>query len=145
MTFDEMIAQREQESREFYKKYENNPEKLTADLNKAIQALEKNGYIVRTYDNYKFGKRSETLPVAYEIMHSDYSTVYGCGTCDAEQVIHFANNKCKDKVDNAATKAEEITPLYGADQEKEQEYDQIYNEGGEGYNPYRIGSAHTYD
>ena len=26
----------------------------------------------------------------------------------------------------------------------EREYDMMYNEGGEGYNPYRDGSAHNY-
>lgn len=143
MTFDKMIAQRERESREFCKKYENNPEKLAADLDKAIQALKKSGYIVRVYENYEFGKRSETLPIAYEIMHSDHSTVYGYGTCDAEQVIRFAAETCKAEVQSAETA--KLAPLYGADQEKEREYDQTYNEGGEGYNPYRIGSAHTYD
>lgn len=144
-TFEEMIARREREAREFAERYANDPEKLAADLNKAIQALEKNGYIVRAYENCEFGKRSETLPVAYEIMHSDYSTVYGYGTCSAEQVMRFAAENCEDGAQNAETaEAAEPAPLYGADQGKEREYDQAYNDGGEGYNPYRIGSAHTY-
>lgn len=146
-TFEEMIARREREDREFAERYANDPEKLAADLNKAIQALEKNGYIVRAYENCEFGKRSETLPVAYEIMHSDYSTVYGYGTCDAEQVMRFAANACNvatDADNDADAETAEPAPLYGEDQDKEREYDQAYNEGGEGYNPYRIGSAHTY-
>lgn len=131
-TFDEMIARREREAREFEARYANDPEKLDADLNKAIQALEKSGYIVRAYDNQ----------AAYEIMHSDCSTVYGYGTCSAEQVMRFAAETCEAEVLNA--EPVELAPLYGADQAKEREYDQVYNEGGEGYNPYRIGSAHTY-
>lgn len=147
MTFKEMIAQREQESREFAEKYEHNPEKLAADLSEAIQALKTKGYIVRQYDNYEFGKRSETLPVAYEIMHDDYSTLYGYGTCDAEQVMRFAAGICSDpSTTEAETEIEttEPAPFYGTDQKKEREYDQAYNEGGEGHNPYRLGSAHTY-
>lgn len=149
-TFEEMIARRESEAKQFEKKYAGNPERLAADLSEAIQAIEKSGYIVRAYENYEFGKRSDTLPVAYEIMHSDHSVVYGYGTCDAEQVMCFAVNACNvttdadDDVDAETAETAEPAPLYGADQAKEREYDQVYNEGGEGYNPYRIGSAHTY-
>lgn len=143
--FKEMIAKREQEHREFAEKYEHNPEKLAADLSKAIQALEAKGYIVRKYDNYDLGKRSEVLPVAYEIMRDDYSTVYGYGTCDEEQVMRFAASVC-DTSDEAESRADEAepAPLYGDNQEKEREYDLTYNEGAEGYNPYRIWSAPTY-
>lgn len=131
-TFEEMIARREREAREFNERYANDPEKLAADLGKAIQALEKNGYIVRAYDN----------PAVYEIMHGDRSTVYGYGTCSAEQVMRFAAKTCEAEAQNIET--DEPAPFYRADQNKEREYDQAYNEGGEGYNPYRLGSAHTY-
>lgn len=141
MNFEKIIAQREQEILEFNAKYAHNPEKLTADLNKAIKTIEAKGYIVRTYEDREAGQ-------VYEIMHSDHSTVYGYGTCNTEQVIRFASNICdknndsKNKTTDNSTK---ISPNYRKNQEKEKEYDLIYNEGGEGYNPYRVGSAHTYD
>ena len=144
-SFEEMIARRERESREFTERYANNPEELAALVRKTIKAVEANGYIVRAYENREFGKLNQELPVAYEIMNADYTTVYGMGTCDAEQLVRFAGRM------EAAEGEKEIegtetayAPLYGADPEKEQEYDDTYNEGGEGYNPYRIGSANTY-
>lgn len=131
-TFEEMIARREREAHEFNERYANATEKLASDLNKAIKALEKNGYIVQACDD----------PAAYEIMHSDCSTVYGYGACSAEQVMRLAAESCGAEAQSAETA--ELAPLYGADQAKEREYDQAYNEGGEGYNPYRLGSANTY-
>lgn len=145
LDFEEMIAQREKETREFARKYENAPEKLAADLAKAIETIEAKGYIVRSYENREFGRLNEEQPVAYEIMRSDYSAVYGYGTCSAEQVMRFAARTCSAS-ENSETVAEtaEPTSAYGTDQGKEREYDLVYNEGGEGYNPYRIGSAPTY-
>lgn len=150
LDFEEMIAQREKEAREFARKYKNAPEKLAADLAKAIETIEAKGYIVRSYENREFGRLNEEQPVAYEIMHSDYSTVYGYGTCDAEQVMRFAKDHCSSTDETDGATAETTGTILDAqrriaNQKKEREYDLIYNEGAEGYNPYRLGSAPTYN
>lgn len=141
MTFDEMVAQREREALEFNAKYADNPEKLAADLDAAIKSIESKGYIVHPYEDPCAGQ-------VYAILYSDYRTVYGYGTCDAEGVMYFSSSVCdsadvEDGTDEDGTV--KVYPAYGANQKKEREYDLIYNDGGEGYNPYRIGSAHTYD
>lgn len=147
-TLREMIARRKRESKEFYAKYENKPEQLAEDLSKAIRKIEKSGYIVWAYENRDFGRLNEKLPIAYAILHSDYSTVYGLGTCDAETVMRFASAYCDGSTGVVETTTEKIkiktAQERAAEQEKEREYDLTYNEGGEGYNPYRIGSAQTY-
>lgn len=116
------------------------------NLEKAIEVIQSKGYTVRSYANYYAGELSENMPVAYEIITSDYVTLYGYGTCSAEQIILFAEMLASTAIDNAVSKKETIVtvPTIYANHEKEREYDLAYNEGGEGFNPYRIGSAHTY-
>lgn len=136
-TFAEMIAQRQKESDEFYARY-NTPKKLAAVLDSAIEALETAGYKVETYEHSECG-------TAYEILYSDNSPVYGFGTCDEETIVRAASTLRKNITDEEKNdKVTEAAPLYGANAEKEMEYDDTYNEGGEGYNPYRIGSKPTY-
>lgn len=44
----------------------------------------------------------------------------------------------------ASAKSADYPATVKADPVKEREYDFVYNEGGEGYNPYRVGSEPTY-
>lgn len=143
-TFQEMIERRERESREFYERYANDPEQLSADLEKAISSINKCGYIVKAEENLEFGKVNEKRPVVYSIMHSDWSIVYGFGSCDDEQVIRFAAEHCGRSAEDETDGKTSETKFAHPDQEKEKKCDLVYNEGEEGYNPYRMGSIPTY-
>ena len=141
---EEIMARRKRESEAFYASH--SAEEIAAIAAKTIEALETRGYSVHKYDNYEMGVRSKTLPVAYEILDADYNTVYGYGTCDVEQLTKFlawveATAPSETKSDEPTR---ESTMIDMERQVKEREYDEIHNEGAEGYNPYRLGSAHTY-
>lgn len=148
-TFKEMIERREREAREFEERYANAPEELEAIVKKAIATIEAHGYIVRSYENRYLGKLNEECPIAYEIMRGDYSTLYGYGTCSAEQVVRFAEgledpDDTVEDADHEDDNATETPVEPEALQAMEKEYDDCYNEGEEGYNPYRTGSTPTY-
>ncbi len=148
-TWKEMIERREREEREFFERYANAPEELEAVLNKAISKIEAHGYMVHSRENRYLGMLCEECPVVYEILKSDYSTLYGYGTCSAEAIVRFSEgledstdvSEDMDHEDAHITKPPMETAVRQA---MEREYDDCYNEGEEGYNPYRTGSAPTY-
>jgi len=144
-TWKEMIERREREEREFFERYANAPEELEAVLNKAISKIEAHGYMVHSRENRYLGMLCEECPVVYEILKSDYSTLYG----SAEAIVRFSEgledstdvSEDMDHEDAHITKPPMETAVRQA---MEREYDDCYNEGEEGYNPYRTGSAPTY-
>ena len=80
---------------------------------------------------------SETCPVVYEIMKPDYSTVYGAGGVSPDSLSYWA-----DTLSQIVAAKTPAIKAFDADadadrRKKEREYDEMYNEGGDGYNPYR--------
>lgn len=124
------------------------------ELTSAIQAIEAKGYKVHGYDNYEMGKLNEQHPYVYEILNEDYSTVYGYGCCGEEAVIYFAQVILGAEIENEDDEqAEEIARLEKiiAKAEKQAEiptkaekaeqlraYNNLHNEGGEGYVPWIV-------
>jgi hypothetical protein len=103
----------------------------------AIKIIEDKGYIVKEQANMSMGIVSETCPVVYEIMMPDYSTVYGAGGVAPDCLSDWAETLPQIMaVKTPAIKAFDADA--DADRRrKEREYDEMYNEGGDGYNPYR--------
>lgn len=124
------------------------------ELANAIQAIEAKGYKVHGYDNYEMGKLNEQHPYVYEVLDDNYYTVYGYGCCGEEQVIYFAQVILGANVESAGDEqAEEIARLEKiiekAEQQKEipttaekaeqlRAYNNLHNEGGEGYVPWIV-------
>jgi hypothetical protein len=108
-------------------------------LNNAIKAIEAKGYIVKASENRWMGKLDESCPTVYEILKPDYSAVYGANGIAPENLDKWLKLPELVKAERAET---ETVTAYDATAEaerkaKESEWDNIYNEGGEGYNPYR--------
>lgn len=132
--------------------------KMTKELTKAIQVLEAKGYTVRSYDNYELGKLNEDCPVVYEINNADGDTLYGFGCCREEAVINFAKLRAESvsadtehdeeiaELEEVIAKAErqEALPSEAEKAEWLREYNNAYNEGGEGYVP-RVITRDQYD
>lgn len=124
------------------------------EFTNAIKAIEAKGYKVHGYDNYEMGKINEQHPYVYEILDDDYCKVYGYGCCGEEQVIYFAQVILGVNVESADDeKAEEITrlekiiakaeqqneiPTKAEKAEKLRAYNNLHNEGGEGYVPWIV-------
>jgi hypothetical protein len=105
----------------------------------AIRTLEAKGYRVIEIENKWMGKIDESCPVVYKIIDQEYETVYGCGGVEPETLTDLAES-LPDLAPKAATteKAHIATDAERAERAKKaKEYDDLYNEGGEGYNPYR--------
>lgn len=104
----------------------------------AIATLERKGYIVSKYDNMSFGKLVESCPIVYDIYNPDHTHVYGSNSTAPEQLPVWAES-LRDLT--AIKTPREITYRTAAEEadrrRKEREYDEINNDGGEGYNPYR--------
>ncbi len=121
------------------------------NINATIAKIEKYGYKVRKYANMWKGKLVEECPVVYEIYDAKtYQTLYGAGTVGPESLekwLSWMVERYGEKADiepkTAETKAVSSKPVK-PDVEKERAYDRLYNEGGEGYNPYRTGAEPTY-
>jgi hypothetical protein len=101
-----------------------------------IKAIESKGYIVRKIDNMFQGKLDEKYPKVYEILNPDYSEVYGANSIIPECLPDWLslpdlNKKVIKEVPHRSSEDEK------ARKAKEVEYDNLYNEGAEGYNPYR--------
>ncbi|MDP4117680.1 MAG: hypothetical protein Q8873_00605 [Bacillota bacterium] len=104
----------------------------------AIKALEAKGYIVKAYENRSAGILSETCPIVYEIMRPDYSPVYGANAVSPDNLVNWLFLRDL----NAKARSAEAHPTFDAKKDaermaKERGWDNIYNEGAEGYNPYR--------
>lgn len=111
------------------------------EINKAIETLEANGYIVKAEDNMSMGELNKECPVVYKIMRSDYSTVYGAGSVGPDQLADYVATlvPAVEEAEEVATETvvAETTEEKAIRRAKEIEWDKTYNEGGEGYNPYR--------
>lgn len=124
------------------------------EFNNAIKAIEAKGYKVYGYDNYEMGKLNEKHPYVYEILNEDYSTVYGYGCCGEEAVIYFAQVILGAEIESENDEqAEEIARLEKIIKKAEQQnelptkaekaaklkaYNNLHNEGGEGYVPWIV-------
>jgi hypothetical protein len=106
-------------------------------LKEAIKTIEDKGYIVKEYANMSMGIVSETCPAVYEIMKPDYSTVYSASGISPNCLSYWAETL--PQLTEAKTPAiKAFDAAADADRrKKEREYDEMYNEGGDGYNPYR--------
>lgn len=110
-----------------------------------IKALESKGYIVKQSENRWLGKLDENCPVVYEILNPDYSAVYGANGLSFERLEAWAKDLIglAEGEEQAAIASEEIKHStynkndVAARKIKEREFDNLYNEGAEGYNPYR--------
>ena len=105
-------------------------------MTNTIKAIENKGYIVKAEENMWLGKLNEECPVVYNIMAPNYTTVYGASGVAPESLAMWADSlpelnapSSKATTHNAGNEAERAS--------KEREWDNLYNEGGEGYNPYR--------
>jgi hypothetical protein len=105
-------------------------------LNATIKAIESKGYIIKASENKWMGKLDETCPIVYEILNPDYTNVYGASGIAPEDL--------KKWLDLPALMKSESKPEIAWDAAKEAErkanekdWDDTYNEGAEGYNPYR--------
>ena len=123
------------------------------NINNIIAKIEKYGYKVREHANIERGKLHEECPVVYAIYDAEtYQTLYGAGSVAPESLekwLTWMIGRYGDKTDSESkadetTETTETTERVKADVVKEREYDLIYNEGGEGYNPYRTGDTPTY-
>ena len=106
----------------------------------AIRALEAKGYSVIPSENKWLGKLNENCPVVYKIIDQDYETVYGCGGVGRETLIELVESLPDLTAPKATitTKTRIMTDAEKAERaRKAKDYDDMYNEGGEGYNPYR--------
>lgn len=104
-----------------------------------ISKIEAKGYIVKARENTWMGKLDAECPTVYEILRSDYSTVYGAngiGPDELDKWLDTLSDLTAEKPIVASDTA--YDPCKEAQRKtKEREWDAIYNEGGEGYNPYR--------
>ena len=105
----------------------------------AIEKLESKGYSVVKSANTYLGILNEKCPVVYDIYNPDSTRVYGSNSCSPETLQMWA-----DTLPDANDEREEdhIAPALASAQEadrkaKEIEWDNLYNEGKDGYNPYR--------
>lgn len=100
-------------------------------LEEAIKALESKGYEVIARENRWLGKLSETYPIVYDIYNGS-DRVYGANAIAPESLELWLDLPSVKKEEVKAP--EETAPI---EEEKAKEWDDCYNEGGEGYNPYR--------
>lgn len=119
------------------------------DINTIIAQIEKYGYKVKEYANIEKGKLNEECPVVYKIYDAKtHQTLYGAGTVgpkSLEKWLAWMVERYGEKTDEVSKDVEDVeVETVKADVEKEKEYDRVYNEDGEGYNPYRTGSTPTY-
>lgn len=103
-----------------------------------IAAIEAKGYNVRKMENIEMGVVNELCPVVYNIYDQDYSPVYGANGIAPEQLSNWLSLP-------AINRKSSKTDAVGIDQQAESErkvaekdWDNVYNEGAEGYNPYRL-------
>jgi len=105
-------------------------------LNKTIKAIESKGYIVKSSENKWLGKVNESCPVAYEILKPDYTVVYGANGISPDELIKWLT--LPDLVNSESKPAVIHDAAVELDcKANEKSWDNTYNEGKEGYNPYR--------
>lgn len=100
----------------------------------AISKIETKGYRVVATENRWLGKLDENDPVVYDIYKPDNTIVYGSNGTSARGLMHWANSLQEAK---KKTPPQEIKNAKSYDEAKAKYFDWLYNEGGEGYNPYR--------
>ena len=105
----------------------------------AIKTLESRGYTVISSANMWRGKLDEDCPVVYEILNPDHSEVYGANGLSINDlnkwlILADLNKKPSEKALNEVVTTIEQKEVLAS---KELNYDNLYNEGAEGYNPYR--------
>lgn len=111
-------------------------------LNETIKSIEAKGYIVKASENRWMGKLDESCPTVYEILKPDYTGVYGANGISPDNLDKWL------RLPELATNKNETEATYDATAEaerkaKETEWDNAYNEGAEGYNPYRYSTPTT--
>jgi len=107
-------------------------------LSETIKAIESKGYIVKASENRWLGELDESCPVVYEIINPDCTNVYGANGISPEGLegwleilapIINENEKIIESVWDATKETKRKA--------NEKSWDDTYNEGAEGYNPYR--------
>lgn len=103
-----------------------------------IAAIEAKGYNARKMENIEMGVVNELCPVVYNIYDQDYSQVYGANGIAPEQLSNWLSLPA---INRKSSKAEtnDINQQAESDRKaSEKDWDNVYNEGAEGYNPYRL-------
>jgi hypothetical protein len=110
----------------------------TEMLNETIKAIESKGYIVKASENRWLGELDEACPEVYEILNSDYSEVYGANGISPEGLADWLDLLAP-VGDEGGNIIESVWDAAKEDERKanEKAWDDTYNEGAEGYNPYR--------
>lgn len=105
---------------------------------KSIKELEEKGYIVMATENKWMGKVDEECPVVYNILNPDYTSVYGANGIAPEDLSSW-NETLPDLTEKIKMTSAVTLDTKGAatKKQKEIEFDNLYNEGSEGYNPYK--------
>ncbi len=107
-------------------------------LNETIKAIEGKGYIVKASANTWMGKLNEACPVVYEICTPDYIAVYGANGIHPLRLATWSETLPQLTAPKAKQPAKaETAEARAIRQAKEKDWDEAYNEGAEGYNPYR--------
>ena len=108
-------------------------------INEAISTLKSKGYKVYPVENIYLGVSDKECPIVYDICYANSQAVYGANSASPESLAIWAENLKKTEPKESISEwlkryaSEEIK----SDPAKEKEYDNTYNEGAEGYNPYR--------
>lgn len=105
-------------------------------MTSTIKAIEAKGYAVVASENRWMGKLDEECPTVYKILNPDNNPVYGANGIAPEELANWLES-LEDLNETAAMKPTVYTADTAENAKKEKEYDNLYNEGGEGYNPYR--------
>lgn len=100
-----------------------------------IAAIEAKGYNVRKMENIEMGIVNELCPVVYDIFDQDYSQVYGANGIAPDQLSNWLSLPV---INRKSSEIETIDQQAESDRKTaEKNWDSVYNEGAEGYNPYR--------
>ena len=100
-----------------------------------INTITAKGYIVNAIDNMEFGKINQFCPVVYEILKPDYTTVYGANSIAPADLVRWIDLPDLNQIKKPAPITVTVADPDRA--KKERDYDNLYNEGAEGFNPYR--------
>lgn len=111
-------------------------------IQETIKAIEDLGYVVIESENRWLGKLNEKNPVVYEILKKDYSIIQGAKGMGVNGLANWLEMLTEEAAAMKTAVKETATIATATMTEveriaKEKAFDNLYNEGAEGYNPYR--------
>ena len=107
--------------------------------NEAISTLKSKGYKVYPVENAYLGVVNKECPIVYDICYANSEAVYGASSASPESLPMWAETLEKAEPKESISdwlKRYAIAEIKSSPA-KEKEYDDTYNDGAEGYNPYR--------